>query len=338
MCKSIRMLVFILVIITLGCAQPPEEKEIKKSKDTIEIVFEGVITPSREEKLLAPISGKVSKIYLNREKKVAKGQIIVEFDRRELEIAYRKARADYERSLVSAKYYNPVYPVNRVIIDNAKDRLLKTYALYKTDMASLAELKTAEDNYMNALTGEMNRSQNIERAEFDRRKSEDASRKDIEKARLDMASAKYDLEHSGVIAPIDGYLADFNVSEGQNLSKGQLIGKIVDIGDVFVKGAISPGTYKYLRVGTSVDVSCVTVPPVKTRGVISAMSPIVDPDTGRMSIYIPLKNDDYLLQPGVKCLVSFIMPRKKAEEMGINTEQNEDKAHIKSRIESPEVK
>ncbi len=86
------------------------------------------------------------------------------------------------------------------------------------------------------MTGEISRAQNIERAEFDRRKSEDESRKDIEKARLDMARAKYDLEHSGIAAPIDGYLADFTVSEGQNLSKGELIGRVVDIGDVFLKG------------------------------------------------------------------------------------------------------
>jgi multidrug efflux pump subunit AcrA (membrane-fusion protein) len=338
MCRSIRVLVFILLIITLGCAKPPEEKEIKKSKDTIEIVFEGVIIPSKEEKLLSPISGKINRINLNKEKKVEKNQVIAEFDRRETELAYRKAKADYEKSLISAKYYNPVYPTNRVVIHNAKERLLKTYDLYKANMASLAELKTAEDNYVNALTGEMSRTQNIERAEFDRRKSEEESGKDIEKARLEMAKAKYDLEHSSVVAPIDGYLADFNVSDGQNLSKGDLIGRVIDIGDVFLKGAISPGTYKYLRVGTSVNVSCVTVPPVKVKGVISAMSPIVDPESGRMSVYIPLKNGDYLLQPGVKCLASFIMPRKKAEQMGIYTEQNEDKAHIKSQIKSPAVK
>jgi multidrug efflux pump subunit AcrA (membrane-fusion protein) len=336
--SSIRILVFILIAISLGCAKPPEEKEIKKSKDTIEIVFEGVITPAKEEKLLSPISGKISRINLNKEKKVEKNQVIVEFDREEMELAYRKARADYERSVIVARYYSPVYPVNRVIINNAKERLLKTYDLYKTDMASLAELKTAEDNYVSALTGEMRRTQDIERAEFDRRKAEEESRKDMEKARLDMAKAKYYLEHSNVVAPIDGYLADFDISVGQNLSKGEFIGRVVDIGDVFLKGAISPGTYKYLKVGTSVNVSCVTVPPVKAKAVISAMSPIVDPESGRMSLYIPLKNDDYFLQPGVKCLISFIMPRKKAEQMGIDTEQNEDKANIKSQIKSPEVK
>jgi multidrug efflux pump subunit AcrA (membrane-fusion protein) len=307
--RSIRMLVLILVIVGLGCAKPPEEKEIKKSKDTIEIVFEGVITPSKEEKLLSPISGKISRINLNKEKKVEKNQVIAEFERKEMELAYRKAKADYERSVIAAKYYSPVYPVNRVIINNAKERLLKTYDLYKTDMASLAELKTAEDNYVSALTGEMRRTQDIERAEFDKRKAEEESGKDMEKARLDMAKAKYDLEHSRIVAPIDGYLADFNVSEGQNLSKGELIGRVVDIGDVFLKGAISPGTYKYLKVGTSINVSCLTVPPTKAKGVISAISPIVDPESGRMSVYVPLKNPDYLLQPGVKCLVSFIMPK-----------------------------
>ncbi len=332
-----RILLFLLVFV-LACAKPPEEKEIRRAKDTIEIVFEGVIVPSEEEKLLSPTSGKINRIYASKGKKVARGERIAGFDRQESELAYREARADYERSIISARYYNPVYSGNKVLIDNAKERLLKTYDLYKTNMSSLAELKTAEDNYVNAVAVEINRTRYIEKEQFDTRKSADESKKDVEKARLEMAKAKFNLEHSNVNAHIDGYLSEFNIFEGQNLAKGDLIGKVINIEDVLLKGAISPGTYKYLKVGTSMNVSCVTVPPFKAKGIISEISPIVDPESGRMSIYIPLKNRDYLLQPGVKCLVSFIMPKKQAKEMGIDTEQHEDKVYVKSDIKSPEVK
>jgi multidrug efflux pump subunit AcrA (membrane-fusion protein) len=322
----------------IGCAKPPEEKEIKKSKDTIEIVFEGIITPSKEEKLLSPISGKISNIYTDKGKRVEKNQRIAEFDKHELELDYRKAKAEYEKSIISDRYYEPQYYGNKVIINNAKERLLKTYDLYKTNMASLAELKAAEDGYINALTGELNRTQMDAKERFDIKKSQEQARKDMEKARLDMIMAKYNLGHSSITSHIDGYLADLIILEGQDLSKGEQVGSVIDIDNVILKGAISPGTYKYLKVGTSVNVSCVTVPPQNVKGIISDVSPIIDPESGRMSVYIPLKNPDYLLQPGVKCLVSFIMLTKQAEKIGIDTKEYKDKAYIPSNIGKSEVK
>ena len=332
------LLVLFFSYSLIGCAKPPEEKEIKKSKDIIEIVFEGIIVPSKEEKLLSPISGKISKIYIDKGKKVEKNQRIAEFDKRELELSYRIAKAEYEKSLISERYYKPEYVGNSVIIHNAKERLLKTYDLYKTNQASLAELKAAENEYMSALTAEINRTQTSEKEKFEIKKSQDETRKDIEKARLEMVMAKYNLLHSYIISHIDGYLAEIKILEGQELAKGEQIGSVIDIDNVILKGAISPGTYKFLKVGTSVNVSCVTVPPQQLKGVITEISPIVDPESGRMSVYIPLKNPDYLLQPGVKCLISFLMPTKQAEKMGIDTKEYKDKAYIPSKIGKSEVK
>jgi HlyD family secretion protein len=335
----IKILLILFVSYSLiGCAKPPEEKEIKKSKDTIEIVFEGIITPSKEEKLLAPISGKINKTYAEKGKKVTKNQRLAEFDRHELEVEYRKAKAEYEKTLVSGRYYEPEYSENRVIIHNAKERLLKTYDLYKANLASLAELKVAEDSYMNALAAEINRTQSNDKERFDIKKSQDQARKDMEKARLDIVMAKYNLAHSSIMSHIDGYLAEFKILEGQEISKGDYVGSVIDIDNVVLKGAISPGSYKYIKTGNSVDVSCITTPPLKLKGTISEVSPLIDPESGRMSLYIPLKNQDYLLQPGVKCLISKIMTKKQAEEVGIPTKEEEEKSHIKSDIKSPEVK
>ncbi|MFA6054178.1 MAG: efflux RND transporter periplasmic adaptor subunit [Thermodesulfovibrionales bacterium] len=332
--KTFISLFISLLFVVSGCAKPPEDKELKKSKDTIEIVFEGIILPSREEKLISPISGKILKIYAAKGKKVGANQRIVEFDKYDLEIDYKKARADYEKAKISGVYYDPEYLNNKVIINNAKERLLKTYDLYKTNQASLSELKIAEDSYMNAL----NSDRGIENQRYEVKKSRSGSQKDIEKARLEMVRAKYNLEHANLTSPINGFLSDMKISEGQNLSKGDLIGTVVNIDDVVVKGAISPGTYKYLKIGTSVDISCITTPPLKMKSVITEISPVVDTESGRMSIYLPAKNEDYLLQPGVKCLISKILPRKQAEQAGIKIEEGQEKADIKSNIKSPEVK
>jgi|GEM_PF-6319167 len=327
-------LIFLMVNLLPGCAKPPEEREIKKTKDTIEIVFEGIIVPSREEKLLSPISGKINRVFVRNGMQIPKDEKIAEFDKYELKLAHDKARADYEKAKLAVGYYDVTYTSNRVVLNNAKESLLKTYELYKTDHASLAELKNAEDAYMNALTAEIN----SEKMSAREQQLKGGSLHDLRKAQLEMEQARHNLFFSDIIAPIDGFLVDFRLFEGQNLSKGDDVGKIIRIDDVVLKGAISPGTYKYIKPGRTVDINCITVPPVDIKGVISEISPVVDSATGRMSIYIPLKNVDYLLQPGVKCLISMVMLKKQAEEMGIDTKQNEEKVNIKSNIKSPAIK
>lgn len=334
--NSLFLLFLLMALFFLSCARPSEEKEIKKAKDTIEVVFEGIIVPSKEEKIVSPISGKVSKVYAEKGKKVIKNQKLVEFDKYELKLDYNKAKADYEKAIIAVKYYEPEYVVNRVLINNAKDRLLKTYELYKANMASLAELKSAEDNYMDALMSDINNRHVKLREDFERSKLQKQGLKDIEKARYEMERAKYKILHSDIFSPIDGYLTEFNVFVGQNLSEGEVIGSVVNIEQVVLKGAISPGTYKYIKPGMGVNISCVTVPPVKIEGVINEVSPVIDPQTGRMSIYILLNNPEYLLQPGVKCLISKVMPKSQVKESGMDVK--EEKIHVKSDLKSPEIK
>lgn len=338
--KLINYFSFIFILITalffFNCAKQPEEKEIKKAKDTIEVVFEGIIIPYKEEKIVSPISGKIQKVYIEKGKRVDRNQKLAEFDKYELRLNYNKARADYEKAVIAIRYYEPDYIVNRVLINNAKERLLKTYELYKANMASLAELKAAEDNYMSAVMADINATRVKMREDFERSKMKSQGIKDIEKARYEMEHAKYKMLHSDIFSPIDGFLTEFNVYTGQNLSEGETIGTIVNIDKVFLKGAISPGTYKYIKPGMTVNISCITVPPIKLEGIIGEISPIIDPQSGRMSLYIPLSNRDYLLQPGVKCLISKLMPKSQVKESGLDIK--EEKVHVKSDLRSPDIK
>jgi multidrug resistance efflux pump len=326
---SVFFIVFtVTTLLLVGCAKSPEEKELKKSKDKLEIVLEGVIEPSRESKVIARQSEKIKAVNVKNGERVTKGQSLGNFDEYEAKHAYRKALVEYEKAKISARHYRTAYAENNESLANSKERILNTYALYKADNASLSELKNAEDAYLNLLHSEKIRRYNSDKEWSEASKSTNLAAKDIERARLEVERSRYNYAQVRIESPIAGYITDLKMYPDQAVSQGEMIARVIDIDNVNLKGSFSPGIYSYLRKNLTLDVSCLTTPPYKTKGTIREISPVIDSETKRMRIDIPLVNPKYLLQPGDKCVISIEMSRKEAETAGIVTEDK--KVFIKS--------
>jgi multidrug resistance efflux pump len=315
-------------ILIIGCARSPEEKELKLSRDVIEIVLEGVIEPAQEAQMLAPTSDKLKAVYVKNGTKVAKGEVIADYDIQELKIAYRKALVELDKSRISSRFDRLYRNENKEHLANAKERVTKTYELYKSNNASLSELKSAEDAYLssqNTVHGENNA---YRKEAFQNAKSRGEALKDVERARLDVEKAQYNLANARIVAGIPGYVTDLNMFPGQSVKQDDLVGRIIDIDNLNLKGNFSPGIFRYLIINMVVDVSCLTTPPYKIKGTIKRIAPVIDSKTKRMTFDIPLKNQNYLLQPGDKCTISINMSKKEAEAAGIVTDDT--KVFIKS--------
>jgi multidrug resistance efflux pump len=307
-------------VCIIGCAKNPEEKQIKLSKDVIEIVLEGVIEPTDEIQIFAPTTEKLKAVYVKNGAKVAKGDVIADYDIQEMKIAYRKAVIDQERARIASRYDRVAYNENKENIANAEDRVVKTHELYKTDNASLSELKYAEDAYLNIRNADINARNAYRREEYQNAKARSQALKDVERARLDVEKAQYNLAHGRIVAGISGYVTDLNMFPDKSVGQGEMVGKIIDIDNLNLKGNFSPGILRYLKVDMPVDISCLTTPPYKNKAMIKRISPVIDSKTRRMTIDIPLKNEHYLLQPGEKCVISINMSKKEAETAGIVTD------------------
>ncbi|MBF0319535.1 MAG: efflux RND transporter periplasmic adaptor subunit [Nitrospirae bacterium] len=318
--KLIIMLLPIVCCLAASCAKPPASKEVKKSGDIIKIVLEGVITPSHEEKIISSMTGQIMKVNTAKGQKVAKDQVLIEFDRFKAEQAYKNAVITYQKAQVSAETYTGE---NTVIINNAKEKLLKTYDLYRRGYSSLVELKDAENNYINS------RNTN-EKTRFDQGKSHKEATKEVERARLEMENAKYNFQNTEVKSMMNGFITDLTYSAGQSVSYGDTIGKIANIDDVILKGGFSPGTYSYINKIRTAEVSCLTTPPLKMKSQVKDISPIADSVLGTPVLFIPIKNHDYLLQPGTKCLISFKITKEQAKTMGLD--DSGDTVNIRSQI------
>ncbi len=335
----IKFISFFLLFVLVSCSvKPPEEKEIKKAKNKIEIVFEGVIYPSKSFKIVSPVSARIEKLYKHNGDRVKKGDRIIKFDMKSLEIEYRKALIDYKIARIKAETLGlgGFATQDRVILNNAKDRLLKTYNLYKHGFVSLSELKKAEDWYESILDRVLTNERNYKALLLERKKREKEAEENVKKAYLGLKKIENELRFEYIKSPMSGFLVNLKVNQGDFVGRNDVLGEVINIDKVKLKGAFFPGTYRFLHVGMIGKVQCLTTPAYTGIGAIEEISPVVDPTTGRMSLYMTLKNKNYILQPGTKCLITFTFKRKDVEAMGIEVQSK--KIYIRSQIKSHEIK
>lgn len=300
-----------------GCVKSPEEQELRKSGDALEVVLEGVIEPRREAKIVAPLSGRLQSLAIKNGARVKNNQVLAEYHPGELMHAYRKAQVEYERTALSTRVITTPRVGNREALANAKERVVSTHELYRREKASLAEVKSAEDAYLNLSHGarDLERVQRVEELQAAKTRREAA--KEVERSRLELDQARDALSRTRVLAPIGGYVTALKAYPEQSTSQGEVLGSIMDIDAVTLKGSFSPGIYPYLKKGMPMEVSCLTTPPYKTKAAVQEITPVIDPQTKRMTLEIPLQNGKYLLQPGDKCVISIVLSAKEAAAAGL---------------------
>ena len=311
-----------------GCAKSPEDQELKKSGDKVEIVLEGVIEPSREAKIVAQLSDKLKNVSVKNGTRVKRDQVIAEYYGDELRHSYSRAELDYERAALEARRGRLVSRPGKESLANAKERMLSTFELYRRDQASLAEVKGAEEAYLTLQRAEQDSANSRSNEEAQAAQTRAEAAKDAQRARLERERARESYSQLRIVAPIDGYVTSFKVYPGQSTSQGEVLGSIMDIDQVNLKGSFSPGIFPYLKKGMQLNVSCLTTPPYNTKGTILDIAPVIDADTKRMRLDIPLANSKYLLQPGDKCVISIVISQKEAAAAGLP--QGEKKVVIRS--------
>jgi HlyD family secretion protein len=123
-------------------------------------------------------------------------------------------------------------------------------------------------------------------------------RSGLDAAKVRLARAEFERERSVVRAPFDGVLDDLRIAEGERITVGQEIGKLVDLEHLRIDAAVLEHDLPLIRVGGAATVTTAASPGNPVRGRIAAVLPLVDSATraGRALIRVP---GDGLLRPGM---------------------------------------
>lgn len=117
---------------------------------------------------------------------------------------------------------------------------------------------------------------------------------------IDVESAKHTMAQRRITAPLAGFVAEINRHSGEWVQPGQTILRILRLDRLRAEGLISakdlPADLKGRKAKLTVDVDGV---PAEFAGIVTYVSPEIDPVNGQVRIWAEIENPELKLRPGL---------------------------------------
>jgi multidrug resistance efflux pump len=360
-----RLGVFLAILVLAAGCTPEKQKELKAGEKSI--ILPGTVLPLQDAEVGSPLSGLVSHVLVEPGQRVQATQVVVRIDptpyraeTSKAEAALAMARAnlararagasdaelaearaevervkqelDRQRRLAALPTHAADYERAGIILDNAKARLERLYALFARRLASRPELESAQNEYadawqrhqaaLDALEGrEAVRDSDVRIAEArysaSRARLEGleagggkeeriaSARAQVRQAEADVTRARYNQEQTNVVAPIGGIVTEVKASVGGKVDERSPLVSITNIDRVQVKADLSPGLLPHVRPGQPATVTINTVPPTVVPATIQKIQPVADPKTQSLGLTIVVANPGLKFQPGFTARVEI---------------------------------
>jgi RND family efflux transporter MFP subunit len=102
-----------------------------------------------------------------------------------------------------------------------------------------------------------------------------------------------------ILAPIDGFVIEKNVVQGQMVDAGMKLYQLADLGIVWVYAQIYEQDLPYLQLGQEAVVKLASLPDREFRGRVTYVYPNVDEKTRTARVRLEFENPGYFLKPGM---------------------------------------
>jgi membrane fusion protein (multidrug efflux system) len=247
-----------------------------------ELVLTGSIAPNAEVKIVPEVTGKVVRYSKEKGAQVKKGELLVEIDRQDYEVALEQAQA----ALSVAKAQLEDVKTN---LANTERELARIEALRKEGVVSQQfydEVKTRRESFL---------------------AKEKVARAAIEQAQAQVSEATLKLNDTRIESPISGIIAERYVDVGDMATPSAPLYHIVDVGIVKVVVDVPERIMPLLQVGKAVAVEVDAYPSEQFGGKIRIISPTVVPATRTGPVEIAIANEAGRLRPGMFSRAHFII-------------------------------
>jgi HlyD family secretion protein len=320
---------------------PVKEDEVVKT-----VMATGALIPALNVEVGSVLSGQISKLCVDFNDKVTKGQVLAELDDRTYALAADASRAATEGAKFEIAGFEA--RLKRVILDLWQTEHQLPVFTARVDSAKIA-LETAERDYKRKLWLEERQAaaaMDVQNTQSKRdslaavlREAEanlanqtglmSSARADVEKARADLAgaqatavrlqaqwqSAVVDLERTRVRSPIDGVIIGRNITEGQTLATG-LEAKTLfiiagDLDHMEINARIDESDIASIKEGQSATFTVDAFPGRMFSAHVKQirMAPQVLSNVVTYTVVLKTTNPERLLLPGMTVLASIVTHR-----------------------------
>ncbi len=267
---------------------PVKVVKIKKGNLPLRLEVSAVSEVRQKATLKSEVTGKIIEIKKQNGEKVKKGEIILLIDDTEAKLALKEAEAKRLQAL--SKYLINSMNISfnlsekdKKILNKKKKEYEDMLKKYKEGKTSSLKLHESEDELLRFM---------IESGAL-----RDKVRRVVEgltQAEINLEKARIKYERTKVRAPFSGAISEIKVSEGEMVSPGTELFKIINLNSLYLKAYALETESSKLKVGMKVRIKFSSFPDRFFYGKIKAISPELSEKEETLPVYISLKNPGYL--------------------------------------------
>jgi HlyD family secretion protein len=252
-------------------------EKVTRGEVSMQVRATGTINPIKTVRVGSQVSGIVSKLYVDFNSQVTKGQIVAQIDSTFLMASVKEAQANLER--------------NQAQVSEATRTYNRTQELFKKELVSQADLDAAQATYESAVA-------------------------QLKQTRAALDRTIVNLRYATIRAPIDGVVISRDVDVGQtvaaSLQAPQLLSIANDLKQMQVEASVDEADIGQIREGQSVTFTVDSYPDEQFRGTVSQvrLAPVTVQNVVTYTVVIDVPNPELKLRPGMTATVSILIDRR----------------------------
>lgn len=286
-----------------------ERKSIQRT-----VTAEAVLYPLKQADIVPKISAPVAQFFVQRGQHVRAGQVVARLEARDLSAAaqesrqlYQQAEAAYTTTTATTlpeditKSQTDAASAKAALdaaqrVYNSRAELFKEGALARkmVDDAKVA-LVQAQSQYD---TAEQHLQLLQKVGQSEQTKSAQAQ---LAAAKAHYESAEAQLSYADIQSPIGGVVSDRPLNVGGMAAAGTPLMTVVDISQVVARANVPVSEVSGLKVG---DHATISAGGVDLPGLVTVVSPVVDPNTTTVQVWVQAKNPDERLKLGLTASIT----------------------------------
>jgi len=240
------------------------------------------------------VSGVIKNLNLEESKHVKKGDLLVELDDEEYRLRYESAAANrlkfLSEYLVEKRFSEQEASTSADIekIQKARDDYDNARKLFSEGRISRSEFEKASSEYELALIEAGDKKEEIL-----------AATKNLTQTEITVKEAQLNLEKTKIRAPFSGIVYDIQVSPQEHVSPGQELFTLVNIDRIQVEARVLESEISKMKVGREVDLKLSAYPGKVFKGIVKAISPVINPEDRTCKVTIDVANPEEEIKPGM---------------------------------------
>ena len=280
------------------------------------ISSDAVLYPIDQANLTPKMSAPVKRMLVNRGDHVRAGQKVAELESADLAASADESKQLYEQSQATYETVSRATVLDdetkaQADLQSARQALEAAKKVYESRVALQKEGALAQKLVDDAKVAMVQAQSLFDTAErhletmnqVSRRQSVRAAEASMNAAKAHFQNATVQLSYATIVTPISGVVADRPVYPGEMAASGSPLLSIIDISQVVARANIPVSEAAYIKVGRPARIAG---PDGDIPGVVTVVSPAVDPTTTTVEVWVKAPNPGERLRPGGTVRLSII--------------------------------